>query len=118
MVSIQTVGSKIKQEREKRKWSQVFLSKKIGINNSVLSRIEADKRPVESELLEKFAEVFEVSTDYILNRTTYLDTSVLLDLANPSIEAQELLNKFLSLPKEKQELILKMAEALFEGEEK
>lgn len=64
-----TVGSRIKRERERHKLSQIDLSKKVGINNSVLSRIEADKRPVESDLLEKFAEIFDVSTDYLLGKT-------------------------------------------------
>ncbi|MEI7026171.1 helix-turn-helix domain-containing protein [Paenibacillus sp. y28] len=63
-----TVGTRIRQEREKREWSQLELAAKIGINNSVLSRIEANKRPVEDVLLVKFADLFEVSTDYLTGR--------------------------------------------------
>lgn len=60
-----TTGERIKKLRERRDWSQLELAKRVGINNSVLSRIEADKRPVETELLKKFAEIFNVSTDYL-----------------------------------------------------
>jgi transcriptional regulator with XRE-family HTH domain len=36
-----------------------------GINNSVLSRIETNERPVKVEELIKFAKVFDVTTDYL-----------------------------------------------------
>lgn len=59
------VGTRIKHLRNKRGWTQKELAKRSGINNSVLSRIEDNKRPVDSEELKKFAELFEVSTDYL-----------------------------------------------------
>lgn len=62
-------GSKIKQLRERRGWTQLELADKVGMNNSVLSRIESNKRPVESEELKKFADVFNVSTDHLLGHT-------------------------------------------------
>lgn len=61
-------GSKIKQLRERKGWTQLELSTKVGINNSVLSRIESNKRPVESQELKKFAEVFGISTDNLLGK--------------------------------------------------
>jgi transcriptional regulator with XRE-family HTH domain len=69
------VGKNIKRLREERDWTQIQLSQKVGINNSVLSRIESGKRDVEDYLLVKFAEVFNVSTDYLLGRT---------DISNPT----------------------------------
>jgi transcriptional regulator with XRE-family HTH domain len=63
------VGKNIKRLREERDWTQIELSQKVGINNSVLSRIESGKRDVEDYLLVKFAEVFNVSTDYLLGLT-------------------------------------------------
>ncbi|MFC4768694.1 helix-turn-helix domain-containing protein [Effusibacillus consociatus] len=64
------IGEKIKNLREARGWTQIYLAEKIGMNNSVLSRIEAGKRPVEDHEIKQFADVFEVSTDYLLGRTT------------------------------------------------
>jgi transcriptional regulator with XRE-family HTH domain len=63
------VGDRIRGMREKKQWSQLLLSEKLGIHNSVLSRIEAGKRPVEDELLAKISDVFDVSVDYLLGRT-------------------------------------------------
>jgi transcriptional regulator with XRE-family HTH domain len=60
-----SLGARIRQLRDRRGWSQKYLSNLVGINNSVLSRIESNKRPVESEELKRFADVFEVSTDYL-----------------------------------------------------
>lgn len=83
-------GSKIKQLRERKGWTQLELSTKVGINNSVLSRIESNKRPVESQELKKFAEVFEISTDNLLgkigdkmkeSRTAYLSDDQVLEAA-------------------------------------
>src|SRR5690606_11521715 len=43
----------------------------LGIHNSVLSRIEAGKRPIEDELLAKISDIFDVSVDYLLGRTDH-----------------------------------------------
>lgn len=64
-----TTGSRIKHLRERRGWTQLALSNKVGINNSVLSRIEDNKRPVSSEELKLFAAAFNVSTDYLSGYT-------------------------------------------------
>ncbi len=62
-------GDRIKRLREEKGWSQLELSKRTGINNSVLSRIESGKRPVEETEINIFADTFEVSGDYILGRS-------------------------------------------------
>ena len=63
------VGERIRSLREERDMNQVELADAIGINNSVLSRIETGKRPVEDYLLERFSDFFGVSTDYLLGRS-------------------------------------------------
>lgn len=104
-----TPGSRIKRLRENKEWSQIELARRLGINNSVLSRIEADKRPIESELLLKFAGVFNVSTDYILGQKT----SITNDQAkNAAIEAYN------RLPPSKKKLVDDLIKALNEGEQK
>ncbi|MDX9816377.1 MAG: helix-turn-helix transcriptional regulator [Smithellaceae bacterium] len=72
---MKTAGERIRRLREEKDWSQIELAKKANINNSVLSRIEASKRPIEDELLVKFAEIFNVTTDYLLCRTDYRNES-------------------------------------------
>ncbi|MEK8213567.1 helix-turn-helix domain-containing protein [Paenibacillus sp. FSL L8-0463] len=63
-------GDRIKKLREARGISQIELADRIGINNSVLSRIGSGKRPVEDTEINAFADFFEVSGDNILGRRT------------------------------------------------
>lgn len=64
-------GQIIKQLREEKGLSQTDMALIIGINNSVLSRIESGKRPVEDTEIIKFAEYFRVSTDYLLGLSEF-----------------------------------------------
>lgn len=62
-------GDRIKKLREAQGISQIELAGRIGINNSVLSRIESGKRPVEDTEINAFADFFDVTGDYILGRS-------------------------------------------------
>jgi transcriptional regulator with XRE-family HTH domain len=63
-----TIGDRIKNLREKHNWTQKELAKKTNINVSVLNRIELNTRPVRDDELVKFADVFDVSADYLIGR--------------------------------------------------
>lgn len=54
--------------RESRNWSQAELSRRLGVNKSIMNRIESGERKVSSEELNKLAEIFGVTTDYLLGR--------------------------------------------------
>ena len=54
--------------RESRNLSQSELAKLMGINNSYISKIESGTRKVSTSELNKLAEIFDVSTDYLLGR--------------------------------------------------
>ncbi|WP_083633576.1 helix-turn-helix domain-containing protein [Alkalihalophilus pseudofirmus] len=69
------VGERIELLMEKRGWNQLELSQKVDINKSVLNRIINGSRRCKDYELAKFADVFEVSTDYLLGRTDIKDTS-------------------------------------------
>lgn len=62
-------GDRIKKLREELELSQIELSERMGINNSVLSRIESGKRPIQDSELIAFSDFFDVKSDYILGRT-------------------------------------------------
>lgn len=64
------VGQRIKWLREKKEWSQIQLAEKLGIHNTVLSRIESgEKKGVDFHLISKVADLFEVSTDFLHGKT-------------------------------------------------
>lgn len=54
--------------RESRNLSQSELANLMGIHNSYISKIESGTRKVSTSELNKLAEIFDVSTDYLLGR--------------------------------------------------
>lgn len=73
------IGERLRYLRKKHDYSQISLGLKIGIDNSVISKIEAGKRPVDHNELISFCEFYGVSSDYLLGIKN-----------NPSIENNEL----------------------------
>jgi transcriptional regulator with XRE-family HTH domain len=64
------VGQRIRVLREQREWTQIQLAEKLGIHNTVLSRIESgEKKSVDDYLISKAADIFEVSTDFLHGKT-------------------------------------------------
>lgn len=80
--------------RESQNLSQVELGRRIGINNTIINKIESGTRSVSAEELGKFADFYDVSTDYLLGKTDkrhYYDLSQkeeadLADLAKQLLE--------------------------------
>ena len=63
------VFERIKQEREKRNWSQQTVADTLGINRRTYSSYEIGVRGLPVEILIQLADIFETSTDYLLGRT-------------------------------------------------
>ncbi|GMX65886.1 hypothetical protein Elgi_51570 [Paenibacillus elgii] len=63
-----SLGARLKLEREKKGWSQIDVAEKIGITNAVLSNYERDYRDPDTQNLTKLADLYQVSTDYLLGR--------------------------------------------------
>lgn len=62
-------GKKLKALRTARKISQKEFGKLFGLAESTIGMYERDERRPDFELLNRFADFFEVSTDYLLGRT-------------------------------------------------
>lgn len=54
--------------REASGLSQTEVARRVGIDNSSLSRIESGDRKVSAEELSKFADVYGVTTDYLVGK--------------------------------------------------
>lgn len=112
------IGNRIKSLREKHNLSQLQLAEKVGINNSVLSRIEAGKRDVEDYLLVKFADVFEVSTDYLVGRDKTLNTTNDINVAYFGGAKEELTEEEARRLKEELEMFRLLKEKKMKEKEK
>lgn len=65
-----TIGQRIAHLRERRGLSQAALAKDLNIGQSTLAMWETDKRGLKDEVIIQIAEYFDVSTDYLLGRTS------------------------------------------------
>lgn len=64
-----TFGQKVRKLRENLGFNQIELAARLSVVNSTVSQWEADKRMPDSVMLQKLADFFEVSVDYLLGRT-------------------------------------------------
>ena len=62
---------KIKMLRLKANKTQEELAAELGISRSCLANYETGKRQPNQKMLKKFANVFNVMSDYLLNRPSY-----------------------------------------------
>ena len=69
------LGEKIKELREREKYSQKELGLKLGISPSTIWMYEQNRRSPGKDMLLKIAKVFNVSVDYLLSSDTYNTTS-------------------------------------------
>lgn len=80
-----TIGERIAQLRKNRSMSQFQLAKTLNIATSTLGMYETNKRKPNMEMLEKLADFFGVSIDYLLGRSTpdkkHLEQEIDLDKA-------------------------------------
>ena len=67
-------GTRLKDLRKSRGWSQKTLGDKLGMHKNVISYYEFGRRLPDIETLVSMAQLFHVSVDYLLG----LDTSALL----------------------------------------
>lgn len=63
------LGKRLKFLREKYNYSQKRVADSIGISNVQLSRYESGDRNPDPELIAKFADFYEVTTDFLHGRT-------------------------------------------------
>jgi len=71
-------GERIKQLRVENKWTQEYVCEKLNISSGALSRYETSMyEPKSLDLVKDFANLFNVSTDYLLGKS---------DIRNPKQE--------------------------------
>lgn len=100
-------GDRLKELRKKSNLTQQELASKFYLNKSSISRYENGTQLPEHELLEKIADYFDVSIDYLLGRTNIIKPSELETTIsnknketkqdNKRDEAEMLARKFLNM---------------------
>lgn len=63
------IGDRIVELRERAGMKQYELAQKANMNPAVLNRIETGKRPARDDEIKTIAQIFHVSTDYLLGNS-------------------------------------------------
>lgn len=63
------LGDRLREAREAKGWSQVYVAKVVGITSQALSNYERGERDPDTPLLNTLADLYDVSTDFLLART-------------------------------------------------
>ncbi|CAK7010679.1 helix-turn-helix transcriptional regulator [Tissierella sp.] len=98
-------GEKLKYLRENNDMTRDDLANKLNVSYSTISKYETNVRFPDQEMLVKIADLFNVSTDYLLGRSdipnpyTKENTSATDEIANLSPESQEEIKKLIELYK-------------------
>lgn len=83
-------GEKLKEEREKRGWSQTELAEKIYVSRQSVSKWETGKNYPSIEVIIELSDLFEVTIDELLRSDEELTEKVIQDskqLAHPKWKA-------------------------------
>lgn len=70
VITIMTIGNKILNLRKQNEMTQEFLANKLGVSNQAVSKWEADLCCPDIGLLPHIADIFNISIDYLFDRTT------------------------------------------------
>ena len=89
--------NRIRELRLERKLSQEQLAQKIGITQQMQSKIETNQKILDSELINSYCDFFNVSSDYLLNRSDYryiMEESIMVkDLITKNYELFSMIRK-------------------------
>ncbi|MGO4107615.1 helix-turn-helix domain-containing protein [Paenibacillus sp. YAF4_2] len=92
------IGNRIAGMREERKWTQEQTAAKLGISRAALSHYEKNRREPDTETLAKFADLYQVSIDYLVGRTMNSQSALSDDVRNfvdhLELSDEELLEKY------------------------
>ncbi|HAN10216.1 MAG TPA: XRE family transcriptional regulator [Clostridiales bacterium] len=85
-------GNRIKTLRKENNMSQKDLSKILGVTDRSIGYYETEERVPPQDILQKLADFFNTSVDYILGRTN-IKTSLVRELEPDLCEAFQLLSQ-------------------------
>lgn len=107
------LGKRLKQARNDAGLKQIDAAKRLGISNGTLSGYERNYRDPDTEILNDMANLYEVSTDWLLGKSAAVQTDNEIDQ-----EIQELMedmNVWYKDEPEDKEVKLRMLRKMFEA---
>lgn len=99
-------GEILAELRQDKGMTQADLAIKLNVAKSSISNYETGQRRAHTELICKVADIFEVSTDYLLGRSEFHETLSLLERKySDEITIGDVLEQILTLDSERRHLL-------------
>ncbi|WP_139491816.1 helix-turn-helix domain-containing protein [Brevibacillus dissolubilis] len=105
-----TVGARLKELRQLRKWTQQQVADLLGIERSTYTKYERNTNQTDYDLLQRLADLYGTSIDYILGRT---DVMFMTNPDNPNSEPDTLRHRDLQAFLQEDPILL-LRDKLFE----
>ncbi|MES1053718.1 helix-turn-helix transcriptional regulator [Bacillus thuringiensis] len=102
-----SIGARIKKLRKQRKWTQQTLGERVGASSRVIGYYESEERFPSHDTISKLADVFEVTTDFLLGRSDKPELDV-----KAYTKFNEIMERLDKLPEDKQEIVLQQMLAI------
>lgn len=96
MILTESIARRLIALREKYNFSQSDIARQIGVTPALISAYENQERKPSLDKLVALADIFHVSTDYILGRTVKIDSSVMVDVDGLSDKQIEIIRNIIS----------------------
>lgn len=107
----ETLGQRIARLRKERGYTQLELAEKMGLVRVLISDYERDKLRPHFEMIIRFAQALEVTSDVILGLKPSKNNG-----NKPSLKILRRLNKIETLPSSQQKILLKTIDTFLERE--
>lgn len=109
------LGDRLKEEREKRGWSQVFVAKKLGLKrSSTYANWEYGIREPDLEMIKKLSELYETSLDKLSGNIIREDITPYYTNKEEQLkqEVKKLAEMIINLPDDERKLVENMIKKL------
>ena len=114
-----TIGNILKQLRESRKLSMANVANSLGVSLSAYQKYENNTRDVSTVLLNKLADFYGVTTDYLLGREPAINPLAMLNISVKEINSDKFIETYEKLPETAKQIfidtMLKLSEAAVSG---
>lgn len=112
-----TICTAIKSLRTAKQWTMVQVAEKLGVSLGAYQKYENGTRDVSTEMLCKIADLYNVTTDYLLGRAPMTNPFAMLDL-QVDIGEDAVMGQYMQLPKPWRKILLEVMKQLGDAAER
>ena len=94
---VSSMGTRIKNLRLQKGYSQQELAQMLGVPKGIVSKYENNERNPSYENLIKLADIFQVTTDFLLGRKRSERDTLVINIHDWPLKRIELLTKIIAL---------------------